>query len=84
MIVFWWFKHLTGTDNGSGFWYLWWSGFFANAAIYGGLYVLLKKHNCHVDGCKSVHTHNDPAVHAPACKKHHSYRDKRGKNPHEQ
>jgi hypothetical protein len=78
----WWFEHLTGTDNGSGFWYLWWSGFFANATIYAGAFLVVRKHNCHVTGCKSVRTSNDPSVHAPACRRHHSLKHLHGIDPH--
>jgi hypothetical protein len=43
--------------------------------------VLARKHNCHVKGCKSVLTSNDPEVHAPACRRHHSHRAKHGRDP---
>ena len=71
-----WLSHYTGGDSGSGTWYLEWSGFIALLVtiipLWVGIYVFLRKHNCHVDGCKSVKTSIDPAVHAPACRKHHS------------
>jgi hypothetical protein len=72
-----------GLTNGSGKPYLFWSGIFSDATIFSGVIFLLKKHNCHVTGCKSILTDNDPTVHAPACRRHHSHRDKRGINPHE-
>jgi hypothetical protein len=70
--------HYLGLTNASGLWYLLWSGIFGDVTIFGGLVVLVLRHNCHVTGCKSVLTHNDPALHAPACRKHHSLRHKRG------
>lgn len=49
-----WFMHLMGLDNGSGRWYLFWSGFGANFqeyAMLGAALVLYRKHTCHVQGC---------------------------------
>jgi hypothetical protein len=43
--------------------------------------LMARKHNCHVKRCPSVITHHDPAVHAPACKRHHSHRHLRGSVP---
>ena len=78
-----WFLHHLGLDSASGAWYLFWSGIFGDATIFGGVLILLRKHNCHVDGCKSILTSNDPAVHAPACRRHHSLGHLHGKDPHE-
>lgn len=79
------FLHYTGSDNPSGPWYGFFSGFgsdLGEITLFGGVIVLLRKHNCHVDGCKSVITSNDPSVHAPACHKHHSFKHKHGIDPH--
>lgn len=78
------FMHWTGSDNVSGPYYGFWSGFgsdIGEIALLAGIYTLLRKHNCHVKGCKSVITSNDPEVHAPACRKHHSHREKHGRDP---
>ena len=78
-----WFLHYTGADNPSGPWYGFWSGFgsdFGEVTIFGGLGLMWKHHNCHVKGCPRL-GHIDPAVHAPACRKHHSLRHKRGSVP---
>ena len=42
--------------------------------------VTYRKNMCHVDGCYRI-GHIDPHNHHPACKKHHSHRDKLGKPP---
>jgi hypothetical protein len=80
-----WLLHVTGGDDGSGAWYLEWSGFvslvISVVPLWLGLFIFLKKHNCHVNGCRSVITHDDPAVHAPACRLHHSHRASRGVVP---
>jgi hypothetical protein len=73
--------HYAGLTNASGAWYLFWSGIFGDATIFAGVTVLARKHNCHVKGCKSVLTSNDPEVHAPACRRHHSHRAKHGRDP---
>jgi hypothetical protein len=84
-----WFMHFTGSDNVSGPFYGFWSGFGSDlgeyviaTSIFSGLIFGVRKHNCHVKGCKSVITSNDPEVHAPACRKHHSIRHKHGRDPH--
>jgi hypothetical protein len=80
MIAF--IEHILGIDNASGAWYLFWSGIFGDVVIFGGAVTIAKKHNCHVNGCKSVRTSNDPSVHAPACRKHHSLKHLHGVDPH--
>jgi hypothetical protein len=83
MIFLWhWFEHVYGGDNGSGPWYLWWSGFFSDVTIFTGVYVVVRSHNCHVKGCRSFRTHPDPAVGgARACTPHHSKGHLHGKAP---
>ncbi len=67
--------------------YQWWSGAGSDLgeltlifSVLGSMYLLYRHHNCHIDGCKAV-GRNDPVVHAPACHKHHSHRELRGKVP---
>lgn len=46
--------HIFGLDNLSGAWYGFWSGIagdLSSFAIFGGLYALMRKHNCDVHGC---------------------------------
>jgi hypothetical protein len=81
-----WLLHVTGGDNGSGGWYLEWSGFIALVVtvvpIWVGIVVFIRHHNCHVDGCKSIRTSLDPKVHAPACRRHHSLGHLHGESQH--
>ena len=64
------------TGNG----YAWWSGAgsdLGELTIVGGLVMLYRQRLCHVDKCHRM-GHHDPEVHAPACRKHHSHRERRG------
>jgi hypothetical protein len=75
------FLHYTGSDNVSGPWYGFWSGFgsdLGELVLLGACWTLIRKHNCHVNGCWRVVTQHDPEVHAPACARHHSHRHLRG------
>lgn len=81
MILWHLFLHYTGVSNEQGRWYAFWSAFgsdLGELALLGMAWTLLRKHNCHVKGCWSVVTHHDPDVQAPACRRHHSHRHKRG------
>lgn len=52
-----WFLHFTGSDNTSGLWYGFWSGFGSDLAEFGLLgvvYQWYRKHTCHVDKCKRL------------------------------
>lgn len=77
--------HFTGGDNGSGPWYLELSGFVGDVLAVvpwiAAFWLFLRHHNCHVDGCVSVRTSTDPAVHAPACRRHHSHGAQHGAAP---
>jgi hypothetical protein len=79
-----WFWHPLQAGNGYNFW-SGIAGSFAtnwiNPGILIGGYIFLRHHNCHVKGCKSVLTSQDPAVHAPACKHHHSHGHLQGSVP---
>lgn len=47
-------QHIIGLDDPSGRWYLFWSGVGSDItefAVLGGLFGLLRKHNCHVRHC---------------------------------
>lgn len=61
--------------------YQFWSGIgsdFSEVTLIAGIYVLIRRHNCHVKGCKSVLTHPDPEHNWPACRRHHSMGHKLG------
>jgi len=63
-----------GTTNGSGRWYLWWSGMFGNLTIFAAMILFYRKHNCHVHRCfrvgrfAAVDTRNVEHI---VCKRHH-------------
>lgn len=68
------FLTFLGVTNGSGRWYLWWSGFFANVTIFSAVIIFYRKHNCHVHSCLRLGSH--PAVDANGvqhivCRRHH-------------
>lgn len=60
-------------DHGGGRWYLWWSGIVGDIGLFGGGYVLLRKHNCHVHGCWRINRTITPEGHA-VCHKHNPAR----------
>ena len=60
-----------GVTNGSGRWYLWWSGIVGDIGLFGGGYLILRKHNCHVHRCWRLAWHPHPDHGHPVCKKHH-------------
>ena len=66
-----WLAHVLGVDNGSGRWYLWWSGFGANFqeyALIGAIVLLYRRHNCHVHRCPRIGRHQaGPYV---VCRRH--------------
>lgn len=68
--------HIFGLDNLSGAWYGFWSGIagdLSSFAIFGGLYALMRKHNCDVHGCWRLGvlpTQVGDVVHH-VCKRHH-------------
>lgn len=68
-----WLSHLLGLDNGSGRWYLWWSGMGANLgefAIVGALSANVRRHNCHVEGCWRIGRHPVIGTAFICCRKH--------------
>jgi hypothetical protein len=70
--LLWWVLHLTGSDNLSGPWYGFWSGFgsdLGELAIVGGLVSLYWRHNCHVKRCWRIG--RLPAGGFLVCHKHH-------------
>jgi hypothetical protein len=47
--------HVTGTDDPSGFWYLWWSGFFPDIVLIIGVGTWVRHHRCQKDDCRYRH-----------------------------
>jgi hypothetical protein len=71
-----WVEVHTGTVNESGPYYGFWSGFGANfgeLAIITGVYAVIRKHNCHVKGCRALRTHQVVGTPYIACNKHHPH-----------
>jgi len=83
-VAVWWVLHVLGTDDASGPWYLWWSGFFADIALFGSLVGLVAttylKHNCHVRGCPLIGRHPVEGTPFVVCGFHHPH----GAPTHEQ
>ncbi len=74
------FLHWTGSDNVSGPYYGFWSGFgsdLGEVALLGSMIALFRHRNCNVKGCWRL-GHIDPEHGHPACRKHHSKRDSLG------
>ena len=68
------FLTFLGTTNGSGRWYLWWSGMFSNLTIFAAVAVFYRKHNCHVHGCLRIGTHkavDQNGIEHVVCRPHH-------------
>jgi len=69
--------HILGLDNGSGMWYLFWSGFVGDvtllAAILVAPYVQWKRNNCQVERCWRFgrHPFTEDGVVRHLCWKHH-------------
>lgn len=63
-----------GLDNASGGWYLFWSGIgadFSELALIAPLYVMVRKHNCHIHRCWRVGRHPVVGTDYIVCRKHH-------------
>jgi hypothetical protein len=74
-----WVLHVSGSDNVSGKWYGFWSGFGGDLGIIGALaavpWMQYKRHNCQVKGCWRIgrHEFTDPDEHVTRllCWRHH-------------
>ena len=74
-----WLAHLVGLDSGSGYWYLFWSGFGGDVAILGSIlaapFILWRKHDCGVRWCPRLARHDftdpDGGIVHHLCRKHH-------------
>jgi hypothetical protein len=63
-----------GTTNGSGRWYLWWSGMFGNLTIFAAMALFYRKHNCHIHRCLRLGHHvakDAGGIEHLVCKRHH-------------
>lgn len=72
-----WLLHILGIDNGSGRWYLWWSGAgsdLGEAAIVGALFAHYRRHICHVNAprsCWRLGMHPVAETGFRTCRRHH-------------
>jgi hypothetical protein len=81
-----WLAVHTGTNDTSGVYYGFWSGFGSDLAEFGilgaigtGVYQVVKKYNCHEPGCWRVGTHPAAGGQFLLCYRHHP--DFRGAKP---
>lgn len=65
------FEHITGLDNASGLWYLWWSGFAGDLGIFAAIMIGLRHLNCHQHGCIRLGRHQIDGTPFRVCRKHH-------------
>jgi hypothetical protein len=66
-----WLLHFTGADDGSGAWYLWWSGFVGDLVYLGILGGIIRHTNCHVKGCPRPGFHPVSGTNFKVCRRHH-------------
>lgn len=71
LAMFHWFLTVTGSNNPSGTWYGWWSGFCGDLGLFAGITILYKKVNCHIDGCRRIGLHHVEGTPYIVCRKHH-------------
>lgn len=67
-----WLLHYTGSDNVSGPWYGFWSGFgsdLGEITLLGAILAAARHKNCTVKGCWRL-GHPDPEHGHPICKTH--------------
>lgn len=60
-----------GLENSNGRWYLWWSGFFPNVAIFFALAAFYWRHTCHVGRCWRIGRRAVEGTSYTVCHRHH-------------
>lgn len=65
-----WLHYHAGLDDGSGSWYLFWSGIGSGGPWLVAMGTILKLSNCHAHGCWRPGFHPTAAGHR-TCKRHH-------------
>lgn len=63
--------HVTGSDNGSGLYYLFWSGFGSDLGMFVAIAAFLRHRNCHVRSCWRLGRHPVEGTNHVVCRKHH-------------
>ena len=69
-----WIAHILGLDDGSGRWYLFWSGFgsdISELAIFAALFGIIRRHNCHARRCWRVGRFPIEGTGHVVCRRHH-------------
>jgi hypothetical protein len=66
-----WFMHVAGLDDGSGAWYLWWSGIVGDLALVGAAISIARHVNCHSHGCWRIARHPVAGTPYKTCARHH-------------
>jgi hypothetical protein len=61
-------------DNPSGPVYLAWSGWVGDLPLFGALWVLYHRHNCHARRCPRIAKHSVDGT--PYCTRHHPKGDR--------
>lgn len=72
MAIWHWLLIVTGTHIPPGQyspWYNFWSGFAGDLTLFGAIFALYYKHNCHVPKCPRIARHTVDG--SPYCTKHH-------------
>lgn len=68
-----WLEHVLGIDNGSGAWYLWWSGAgsdLGEITIVGALVTVYRRNNCEVQKCWRLGRHKVEGTGHMVCRRH--------------
>lgn len=71
MSVWHWLLTVTGSNNTTGYWYGFWSGFGSDLAEFAIVAVVWRKINCHAKGCWRVGLHHVAGTPYITCAKHH-------------
>lgn len=64
---------ITPLDPLHGDGYQFWSGVGSGSPLLAGLFLLMRKHNCHVKGCWRLQWHPHPDHGHPVCRRHHPH-----------
>lgn len=67
--MFRWLLHVTGSDNVSGRWYGFWSGFGGDLSLFAAGAAFLRHKNCHVKWCWRIGRLQ--AGRHTVCRRHH-------------
>lgn len=66
-----WILTVTGSNNVSGRWYGFWSGFAGVIPEFAVIGLVWRHLNCHETGCWRISFHRDPETGHATCRKHH-------------